>query len=184
MSGDVGHVGNPGARQLGMPGMGTHGGAVISDCGRYRYRLWRRWGRGAHALFCMLNPSTADAQVDDPTIRKCIGFARRWGCDAIEVVNLFAWRATDPSALAGVEDPVGPDNEPHIIEAARAAELVVVAWGGRPSGVDPSAFKERGARTARLLGGAPLCLGRTFRGEPRHPLMLAYETKLAPWCRG
>ncbi len=95
------------------------GSAVLSECARYRYRLDRAWERDDHGLgtvtWVMLNPSTADADVDDPTIRRCIGFSKAWGYNALTVVNLFAWRATSPRDLCAVEDPVGPDNEAHLI---------------------------------------------------------------------
>src|SRR5262249_14212908 len=94
--------------------------AVISDCGRYRYSLTRRWGDAAEprALFVMLNPSTADAEQDDPTIRRCIGFAKAWGMGSLEVVNLYALRATDPAALLSAPDPIGPKNDTMITSAA------------------------------------------------------------------
>jgi hypothetical protein len=88
------------------------GDAVISPCGRYRYRLERRFDHGPKVTtFIMLNPSTADAEHDDQTIRRCLGFARAWRCSKLVVVNLFAWRATAPAELKGVEDPVGPELE-------------------------------------------------------------------------
>jgi hypothetical protein len=166
------------ARQLGFDVVGATAGAILSDCGLYRYRLWRRWGRGRHALFCMLNPSTANADADDPTIRKCIGFAKRWDCDGIEVVNLFAWRATDPRNLGIAAYPVGPDNDEHITEAARAAPMIVAAWGARPQRMPDPIFKQRIARVRGLLGNSALCLGWTKLGLPKHPLMIAYDTEL------
>src|SRR5437868_5145783 len=86
--------------------------AVISQCGRYRYVLTRQGGTGERsAAFILLNPSTADATTDDPTIRRCIGFSRLWGCGRIAVLNLFAFRATQPGDLKRVADPVGPENK-------------------------------------------------------------------------
>ena len=88
------------------------GAAVLSPCGAYRYLLTRRFGPGKKlATFVMLNPSTADAERDDATIRKCVGFARSWGCAGLQVVNLFAFRATDPTDLRMADDPVGPEND-------------------------------------------------------------------------
>src|SRR4051812_49823510 len=85
--------------------------AVISACGAYRYVLTRQVGGGVRrATFIMLNPSTADASNDDPTIRRCIGFAQRWGCGQLAVLNLFAYRATDPADLKRASEPVGPEN--------------------------------------------------------------------------
>ena len=92
--------------------------AVISDCGKYRYRLTRKWGYGRPCGFIMLNPSTADALHDDPTIRRCVGFAKAWGCGALIVVNLFAVRATSPREMMRADDPVGPENKEHVQRAA------------------------------------------------------------------
>ena len=109
------------------------GGATFSADRRYRYRLWREWDRSrAVVAFVMLNPSTADASRDDPTIRRCIGFARAWGFGGVEVANLFALRATDPRHLRGVPDPVGPRNARSLKLALAHASLVVVAWGADP----------------------------------------------------
>src|SRR4051812_17109287 len=107
-------------------------GALLSDDGLYRYRLWRIWEELAPVMvWVMLNPSTADADVDDPSIRKCVGFAKANGCGGIIVVNLFAWRATDPKELRAVADPVGPENDAHIRWAVKAPLLatVVAGWG-------------------------------------------------------
>lgn len=162
-------------RQLALGTAGVVPGAIVSDCGVYRYRLWRRWGSGAHVLWVMLNPSRADATCDDQTIRKCTGFAKRWGYEAIEVVNLFAYRSAFPedvaSALRKGRDVVGPMNDTHIQEAVRAAPLVVAAWGSQ---------HWLGPRAAAVWGrlGPARCLGKTKDGHPRHPVMLAYATKL------
>lgn len=141
--------------------------AVLSDDQLYRYRLTRSWGPGKTVAFIMLNPSTATAEVDDPTIRRCVGFARAWGYDTLEVVNLFARRATDPGVLYEVEDPVGPENDRHLLEVCSNARLVVAAWGVH------GAFKTRGARVLDLLKLTRVChLGLTKEGHPRHPLYL------------
>lgn len=141
--------------------------ATISECGLYRYSLTRRWGpRPEFVAFVMLNPSTADAEVDDPTIRRCIGFARAWDFDALEVVNLFALRSPNPQDLcdsseAGI-DPIGPDNDRAIIDVCGRAQMVVAAWG---------AHEFATPRAKRVhLGAAVHCLGRTKAGHPRHPL--------------
>lgn len=169
-------------------------GAVISECGAYRYRLRRVWEmtRGPEAVFIMLNPSKADAALDDPTLRKCVGFAKRWGCSALELVNLFALRSTDPRALLHALDPVGPENRLNVEAAvvrARIAEAYaedvghpspnprfVVAWGD----VDPRLDEQAATMMGWLdeLGVRPMCLGRTKRGHPRHPVRLAYDTPL------
>jgi hypothetical protein len=116
----------------------------------------------------MLNPSTADADRDDPTIRRCISFAEQWECASLAVVNLFAYRATEPDALKEVEDPVGPQNDLYIKRLLNEEpEYVVCAWG---------AFKFAKRRVARVLslireqGLTPVCLGMTAGGGPRHPL--------------
>lgn len=151
--------------------------AVISPCGRYRYTLTRRWGEGAPLLFVMLNPSTADASVDDPTIRRCLGFARREGFQALEVVNLFAFRATDPAELVTAVCPIGPDNTRHLIEARRRAGLVVAAWGA----FVPRAYRDRPQDVINVLACGLLCLGMTAKGEPRHPLFVRGDAPLVPF---
>ena len=134
-------------------------------------------------LWVMLNPSTADGTKDDPTIRKCIGFATRHGCEAIEVVNLFALRATNPRELVGARDPVGPDN-PRVLRDVRYAAdaAMIVAWGGATRA--RALTEQRARRFERELGHLPFsCFGTTERGQPRHPLMLAYATPLQGWPR-
>lgn len=155
--------------------------AVLSDCSVYRYRLSRTWGDGERMAWVMLNPSTADAEVNDPTIRRCMGFARREGYDGIEVVNLFAYRATSPvdlydAAKAGV-DVVGPDNTRHWDDVLgdHGVGMIVAAWGANI--------------VARLLAsplqewftGGWFCLGTTKIGAPRHPLYVAGSAPLHPW---
>jgi len=149
------------------------GGAAFSRDGRYRYRLWRRWDRSRPAIaFCMLNPSTADARRDDPTIRRCIAFARDWGYGGVEVVNIFALRATDPRALRSARDPVGPRNDAFMLRAA-ARSPVVIAWGIH------GALRDRGSTALRLFGPRArlLALGRTRSGAPRHPLYLRRDVE-------
>lgn len=157
-------------------GAETASSAVISKCERYRYRLERRWGRGSYCLFVMLNPSTADASKDDPTIRKCVGFAKRWGHAALVVVNLFAWRATDPHELTAAEDPVGGENDGYLIRAAAGAGTIVAAWGrhGR--------LRNRDVQVKRLLEHHTLnALGSNKDGTPKHPLYVPHETQLTRW---
>jgi hypothetical protein len=155
--------------------------ATISPCGEYRYRLGRRWADGKPLVFVMLNPSTADASTDDPTIRRCISFAQAHGFAAIDVVNLFAFRATDPAALRRASWPVGPDNDAHIVIAAREAGAVCVAWGANAA-----------AREDRVQVVLPLiraegvelqCLRITRSGFPQHPLMLPNSCRLMPFSR-
>lgn len=164
--------------------------AEISECGRYRYSLIRRWGEadGPHALFIMLNPSTADAEQDDPTIRRCIGFAKAWGMHGLCVVNLFAHRATNPKDLeASTGDVVGPGNDRWIVASAQAATFsggpVVVAWGASLPGDlgRPVAFGV--VRMLRHHGIEMQCLGRTKLGYPRHPLYVKGDTELEPFAQ-
>ena len=150
--------------------------ATFSACGRYRYRLKRRWGAGDKVLFVMLNPSTADAQRDDPTIRRCIGFARKWGFGSVEVVNLFAYRATKPEALKRVDAPTGPANSRAVRNALRRARLVVIAWG------NSGAFQRGGIRMLDRLrhtvrSSKLVALGWTRLGHPRHVLYISGDCK-------
>jgi hypothetical protein len=149
--------------------------AVISRCGSFRYLLTRRWGDGPALAFLMLNPSTADASVDDPTIRKCLGFARRYGFNAIEVVNLFAFRATKPRNLFAADDPVGPDNDRYIHRTAKANRQIVCAWGPNASRM-PRA--PRVTKTLVKMGVRLKCLHVTKDGSPGHPLILSYDRPL------
>lgn len=167
------------------------GSAVISSCSQYRYRLERSLGRvGPTMAFIMVNPSTADATDDDPTIRKCMGFARKHGCGEIVVGNLFAFRATDVNALRRCADPVGPDNDRHLREIMYAADDVVVAWGARDK--LPEILRGRWKDVVRIADSraegtgerlvTPIrCLGVCADGHPRHPLMVGYDTPLIDW---
>jgi hypothetical protein len=143
-----------------------NGRAYISDDGLYRYSLSRDLGSlGGEGVctFVMLNPSTADATQDDPTIRRCVRFAREWGYAQLKVVNLYAFRATDPRDLLRVTDPIGPENDHVLSLAFGASDLTVAAWG----------VHAQPDRVATIMDG-PLhprfCLGVTKNGSPRHPL--------------
>lgn len=141
--------------------------ALFSACGAYRYRLTRHWGPGPGLLFVMLNPSTADEARNDPTVARCEARARATGCGALAVVNLFAFRATDPRALLAVADPVGPGNDAILAESADRADQVICAWGnaGRWQGRDAAALAQLRA------SGRPLFhLGLSRLGQPMHPL--------------
>lgn len=160
---------------------GFESGATFSADRRYRYRLWRVWGDSEHrCVFVGLNPSTADETKDDPTIRKCIGFAKRWGFGAIDMVNLFAWRSTDPTGLISAYPAhVGPDNDEHLAGTFDAAHRIVWAWGRHCSAVR-RLVQERVA-ASDWFSVPRKCevgvLGRSQDGSPRHPLMLAYTTR-------
>jgi hypothetical protein len=159
--------------------------AIISDCGLYRYRLERHGLSGAGAIaWIMVNPSTADAKEDDATIRKVIGFSERLGAGWAIVGNKFAYRATDIKALRTVQDPRGPENDAHLEAIMREAPLVIAAWG--PLAKLPDHLRRRwktvGAMAERA-GVKLMCLGTAQDGQPRHPLMLAYDTPLIEWKR-
>lgn len=157
----------------------VQGHAVIDASGSYRYRLTRQWAAGPLLPFVMLNPSTADALADDPTIRRCIGFARREGAAGILVANLYALRATDPAVMLHDPDPVGPENDEHLRELQAMA-----AWDGSPIiaawGVNAEPERVEAAR-AILSRGDLRCLGVTKAGAPRHPLYVRGDAPLVPW---
>lgn len=151
--------------------------AILSPCGLYRYKLAREWGTGHKLAFIMLNPSTADAEQDDPTIRRCMRFARDTSFDGIEVGNLFAWRATKRAELTTVPDPIGPDNDAALIEVIKRAPIVVCAWG------DQGALRSRDRRVLKMIcetGKTPHCLRITNRGYPEHPLYLPANLRPVP----
>lgn len=164
--------------------------AVIDPTGRYRYILHREWDatRG-RVCWIMLNPSTADANVDDPTIRRCIGFTKAWGYGALSVVNLFALRATNPRALllpayeveqAGfahaVRDTIGPHNDAWIDRAQDEANLVVAAWGNYGS------LHGRDQQVIDIVGRQFLQhLGLTKAGQPWHPLYVRADVLPQQW---
>ena len=160
--------------------------ATLSECGRYRYRLNRDY-RDVMAersekllLWIMLNPSTADARIDDPTIRKCRGFSERLGFGRFSVGNLFAYRATDPKELLALtardfHASVGPDNDAHLVSMIAAADAVMLAWGshGRRF-VDRCEAVKRFVPMAKRGRLGPL----SKEHQPRHPLMLSYDTEV------
>lgn len=161
--------------------------AVLSDCGQYRYWLRRDLGMvgSRPVVFVMLNPSTADAETDDPTIRRCIDFAKRFDGRELIVVNLFAWQATDKAELRRVDDPVGPGRMQFILEAAihcRAhGGLMVAAWG------NDGGFIGRDRRVRRLINMTQVdlhYLRLTAKGQPSHPLYLPKTLAPVPWPYG
>jgi hypothetical protein len=155
--------------------------ATLSPCGAYRYRLTRLWAPDQPPLtFVMLNPSTADHQQDDPTIRKCCGFARRLGYGGIRVFNLFALRSTMPAGLLFHADPVGPRNDEFL--SSTTVGITILAWGAPSNARVRQLVEARQHAVLAMLRERPLfCLGRTNDGAPRHPLMLAYESPLQPY---
>jgi hypothetical protein len=156
--------------------------AVISACGLYRYRLERHIGDGPTMLFIMVNPSTADAEKDDQTIRKCIGFATRAGYGRILVGNKFAYRATDITKLRGAVDPIGPENDAHIDALLLQADRVVVAWGQLAKLPETLRCRWKDiVRMADARGRALHAFGTNADKHPKHPQMTGYDVPLMPW---
>jgi hypothetical protein len=157
--------------------------ATVSPCGLYRYDLTRVWRPDLdRVVFCMLNPSTADGTQDDPTIRRCVGFADAWGYGGLVVVNLFALRATDPKQIFEhyytKGSPVGPDNDRVLLDRTANAPLVVAAWGVH------GVMLLRDERVRRLFREANVRLhhlGITKDGHPRHPLYLKADCRPIPF---
>lgn len=154
--------------------------AVISKCGRYRYRLDRVWEETKGRVnFVMLNPSTADATTDDPTIRRCVAFARDWGYGGIVVTNLFIYRATSPEVLKTVGGHPAADSI--IKTCAEQSDLVVAAWGNHGT------LYNRGERVRAFLASHGIelnHLGLTKIGQPKHPLYLPKTSQPVLWSEG
>lgn len=147
-------------------------GAVISADGKYRYALWRIWDHHLPCvLFIMLNPSTADANKDDPTIRKCITYAKKWGYGGLYVGNLYALRSRDPKALQYHDTPIGVDNDAYLQWMKDRSESVIAAWGNNILG-------DRRAEEVRFNFSPMYCLELTRAGRPKHPLYLGRNCKL------
>jgi len=150
--------------------------ASFSACGDYRYRARRVWDKDKPTFFIIgLNPSTTEAEEDNPTIRRCVGFAKANGCGALILGNLFAFRATTPDALKRAEDPIGPRNHQWLRRMHKAADITVAAWGVH------GAFKQQDIAVRAILGEEVQCLGTTQAGHPRHPLYLKNGTALRRW---
>lgn len=150
-------------------------GAIFSPCRAYRYQLYRRWSSGPSLVFVMLNPSTADAETNDPTVERCQRRARRLGFSGVVIANLFAFRATDRTVLSRVHDPIGPENDQAIRDAVSHHADVVCAWGteGRLMGRDRAVLE-----LLRVANVRRLCLGTNADGTPIHPLYLGYDVPL------
>lgn len=164
-------------------GMRSH--AAYSPCQRYRYVLQHVWDDTPPlpmAAFALLNPSRATAYAPDPTVTRCIGYAKRWGYGGCMVLNLFAWRSTDPRGLLECDDPTGPDNDAVISECASRAGVIVCGWGGPYS---PRALgklvRMRALVVRRLVAGKLHCLATAKGGEPRHPLYLRGDLRPRRW---
>jgi hypothetical protein len=159
---------------------GTEYGAVFNVNYRYRYSLWRAWSAyHPRILFVLLNPSTANEQKNDPTIRRCMGFAQAWNSGSMEVVNLFAYRATNYRDLFNISDPVGPENNRFLMQALERCSTVVLGWGTRGT------LLSRDRQVMSLLAGRNdlHCLGITKDGQPRHPLYVKGNTSLVTFCK-
>jgi hypothetical protein len=174
-------------RQQSLFNADIEGTAILSPDRAYRYLLVRAWDWDIpHVNFLMLNPSTADETNPDPTMTRCSGFARSWGYGGFRITNLFAFRSSDPTVLATSPDPVGPDNDRHIISAAVGAEVVVCAWGAFAG----TSWARRASLTGRAkavldllatAGRKPHYLRLTKSGEPWHPLYLPADLRPIPW---
>jgi hypothetical protein len=150
--------------------------AVISDCGKYRYMLRRTWAfEKPRALLIMLNPSTADAEKDDATIRSCVRLLSGLGYGSMEVVNVFGYRATNPDELAKQPNPIGPMNERVTEGAIQRCDVVIFAWGAHE-------LARRHTNHLRSLVSsyrpAVYCFGKTKGGMPKHPLYIKSGTPL------
>ncbi len=150
-------------------------GAVFSEDRRYRYGLWRNWRpTGKRILFIGLNPSTADEKRNDPTIRRCLGFARDWGYSGAMVGNLFAYRATRPEDLRKASHPVGPENTDWILKMDGLADQTIVCWGNQGGLMDQD-------QVIMALLNQPYCMKINASGAPTHPLYLKKSLRPAPY---
>ena len=172
--------------------------AILSPCGLFRYSLARQVAplpvllpdeahalRGKTLAFFGVNPSTADAAVNDATVVKLIGFCKRWGVSRFLLGNAFAYRATDVRELAKVDDPFGDDIGEHVTDLIEAADVLVPMWGDTGK-VPPKLRFAFDVLLEKLQdSGKPvLCFGHTKAGDPKHPLMLGYQTQLVPFTVG
>lgn len=153
--------------------------AVFSDCGLYRYRLTRTWDAGRRLVFLMLNPSTADAEKNDPTVTRCIVRAKTMGFAGLEVINLFGFRSPYPANLYKQLDPIGPENDrwiEHVIQVAGGP--IICAWG------DHGLYRDRARKVLQLAAfgcAETMALGLTKHKCPKHPLHIAYAVQPFPW---
>lgn len=148
-------------------------GAIFSEDQKYRYMLWRKWDIGKPMInFIGLNPSTANETEDDPTMRRCISFAKEWGYGGFYMTNLFAYRTPYPSDLLKSKDPIGSKNDKWIKKISKKVDKVVLAWGTKGQ------FLERDQRILPKLAHKAFCLGYTKEGHPRHPLYVKSGTVL------
>jgi hypothetical protein len=161
-------------------------GAEFSPCRTHRYALWRNWdwqGYGRRVMFIGLNPSTADETKNDLTISKCIGFAKRWGYGGITMMNLFAYRSTDPAGLLRTDNPIGSGNLEAFGYRRSQVGLIVAAWGSLPAPWKRQlGFDRHVERVVQHAIMEPIyCLGTTADGSPRHPSRLGYDAVRELW---
>lgn len=149
--------------------------AIFSPCRKYRYALYREWNPSKPLLMIIgLNPSTADEIQDDPTIRRCIDFAKRWNYGQLIMMNLFAIRGTDPKIIKDVPDPIGEENDKYLKEMGEKASLILGAWGSH------GIYQNRGKKVRSMFKLVHI-LGLTKNGQPKHPLYLKKETTIQEW---
>ena len=155
--------------------------AAFSRCQRYRYTLERRWEikkPAKRVVFIGLNPSTADHRVDDPTIRRCMGFARSWGFNELTVVNLFAYRTPYPTELKQASDPIGVYNSRYLGRVIREADLIIACWGRHGT------WRNQDTRLANRFRDRLFCLAENNDGSPVHPLYQKSTAQPRPWPIG
>lgn len=150
--------------------------AVFSSCGDYRYDWYYRWADGPCVMFIGLNPSRANGQRTDATVRRCIAYAKRWGFGAVRIVNIFSWIDTDPAAMKLAADPVGPRNDRHLKARAAEADLIVTVWGSHGS------HQGRDQVVKRIFKGRLHALAINKDGSPSHPLYLRKNLRPFPYA--
>ncbi|MCJ8299621.1 MAG: DUF1643 domain-containing protein [Pseudomonadales bacterium] len=145
--------------------------AEFSACRKYRYVLWRTWDETLPLVMIIgLNPSTADAVNNDPTITRCINFAKTWGYGGLCMTNLFAYRATDPQVMKAQTEPIGVDNDFWLKKLAKDADKVIAAWGNNGS------YLNRSASVSNMFSNL-YCIGVNKSGEPEHPLYIKADRR-------
>jgi len=146
--------------------------AVFSSCRKYRYSLTRAWNlTGNYVLFIGLNPSIADELIDDPTLKRCINFAKDWGYGGLIMVNLFAYVSTHPSELKNTKLPIGKENDEHILKNHQKSQLTVIAWG------NDGYLYDRDKEVLAIID-SPMCLNINKSGQPAHPLYQKKDQEL------
>lgn len=157
-------------------------GATFSDCENYRYQLWRKWDNDGYCNFVLLNPSTADEKISDPTVTRCETRARAMGFGGLIVTNIFAFRATDPKVMIAQEDPIGPDNDEAILEAAGRSKIIILGYG------EHGELLGRGRQVCQMLLDLHRdklhALDLNKSGHPKHPLYVDYSQQPIPFSYG